>query len=174
VGETDGAALNLSLRRAIPADTEMLRLWDRRSHVMAAQGEDGDFDWQSEVPRTVPWRDILIAEESGRPIGVIVIIDPAEEETHYWGEIEPNLRAVDIWIGEEDALGKGFGTRMMELAIAHCFAAPQVKAIIIDPLVSNASAHRFYERLGFRNIDRRIFSGVDDCFVYRLNREECP
>lgn len=174
MGEADGAALTLSLRRAIPADTKTLLLWDRNAHVVAAKGDDGDFDWVSEVPRDVPWRDILIAEEDGRPIGVLVVIDPAEEETHYWGEVEPNLRALDVWIGEAGDLGKGFGTQIMKLAIAHCFAVPEVKAIIIDPLVSNAAAHRFYERLGFRKIDRRIFSGVDDCFVYRLNREECP
>jgi aminoglycoside 6'-N-acetyltransferase len=174
VGETDGAALSLSLRRAIPADVKLLRVWDRKPHVDAASGEDGEFDWEAEVPRSVPWRDIFIAEEQGRPIGVLVIIDPAEEETHYWGEIGADLRAIDIWIGDEANLGKGYGTQMMKLAIAHCFREPQVKAIIVDPLVSNTNAHRFYERLGFRKIDRRIFSGVDDCFVYRLNRETSP
>ena len=41
------------------------------------------------------------------------IIDPLAEPTHYWGEVEPNLRALDIWIGEKDALGRGYGTAMM-------------------------------------------------------------
>ena len=46
-------------------------------------------------------------------------------------------------------------------------------AILIDPLASNTAAHRFYERLGFRYVERRQF-GEDDCIVYRLERGEVP
>lgn len=41
--------------------------------------------------------------------------------------------------------------------------------MLIDPLASNERSHRFYERLGFRFVERRSF-GEDDCFVYRLER----
>jgi hypothetical protein len=44
-----------------------------------------------------------------------------------------------------------------------------VTAILIDPLASNVRAHRFYERLGFRFVERRRF-GDDDCVVYVLDR----
>lgn len=162
--------MTLTLRRAIAADVKLLKIWDRKPQVVAAAGDDGDFDWEREVPRDVPWREILMAEVDDHPIGVVVIIDPAEEEDHYWGVVDKDLRAIDIWIGEESYLGKGHGSEIMRMAIERCFAEPEVNGIIIDPLVSNADAHRFYERLGFEKIDRRIFSGVDDCFVYRLNR----
>jgi len=58
---------------------------------------------------------------------------------------------------------------MMRLAIARCFAVPDVSAILIDPLESNVRAHPFYERLGFRSVERRRF-GDDECLVYRLDR----
>jgi aminoglycoside 6'-N-acetyltransferase len=58
-----------------------------------------------------------IAEIDGRPIGAMQLCDPHREPTHYWGEIEPNLRALDIWIGEPDARGKGYGEMMMRLEI---------------------------------------------------------
>ena len=77
------------------------------------------------------------------------IIDPHLESTHYWGEILPNLRAIDIWIGEPNCLGRGYGETMMRLAMQRCFADPAVAAIIIDPLASNVRAHKFYRRLGF-------------------------
>ena len=97
------------------------------------------------------------------------IIAPFLEETHYWGaDVEPNLRAIDVWIGEASDLGKGYGTEMMKLAIEKCFAPPLVEAIIIDPLASNARAHRFYERLGFKFVEARSFD-EDNCFVYRLD-----
>jgi aminoglycoside 6'-N-acetyltransferase len=154
----------------MPADLPLLRHWDTKVHVRAATGDDDAFDWETELPRNPAWRELLVAEIDGGPIGLIQIIDPADEETHYWGDVENNLRAIDIWIGEEANLGQGYGTRMMHLALERCFANAAVKAILVDPLVSNTRAHRFYERLGFLPIERRLF-GNDDCFVYRLERE---
>ncbi|MGK2927878.1 MAG: GNAT family N-acetyltransferase, partial [Lysobacterales bacterium] len=61
------------------------------------------------------------------------------------------------------------GTTMMQLALARCFASPEVTAVLIDPLESNVRARRFYERLGFVEVEKRRF-GSDDCVVYRLER----
>jgi hypothetical protein len=58
-------------------------------------------------------------ESDGRSIGFVHIIDPAREETRYWGEIE--------------------------------------------------SGFRFYERLGFKPVERQML-GADDCLIYRLSR----
>lgn len=158
----------LYLRPATIDDLELLRRWDEEPHVVESDPND-DWGWEVELTRNPDWREQLIAEVDGRSIGFIQIIDPALEDSHYWGEIESNLRAIDIWIGEEEELGKGYGTQMMKLAIDRCFADPLVTAILIDPLASNTRAHRFYERLGFQFVEPRRF-GDDECFVYRLNR----
>lgn len=158
----------MTLRPATAADLALLHHWDEQPHVIAADPND-DWHWEEELDRTPDWREQLIAEIEGRAIGFIQIIDPAREESHYWGDIAVNLRAIDIWIGEANDLGKGYGTKMMQLALARCFADPAVTAVLVDPLVSNTRVHRFYERLGFKQVDRRQF-GEDDCFVYRLNR----
>ena len=169
----------ITLRQATLADLELLRHWDRQPHVIASDpnGKEGEgWNWPAELARNPAWREQLIAELDGRPLGFLQILDPAEEETHYWGDCGPGLRAIDVWIGEADDLGRGYGTRMMQLAIERCFAAPEVEAIVIDPLASNVRAHRFYERLGFREVERRDFDG-DACIVYRLERttgEEPP
>lgn len=164
------SAPTVRLRLATPADAPMLRAWDEQPHVVAASGADDEEGWwDEELPREVPWREFLIAEADGEPVGVMMVIDPAEEETHYWGDCPPNLRAIDIWIGPPEWLGRGVGTQMMRLAAAHCFADPAVEAILIDPLAENLRARRFYERLGFREVGPRRF-GDDDCVVYRLDR----
>lgn len=151
------------------ADAPLLRRWERNAHVAASGAANDDWEWETELGREVDWREHLIAEVDGRPIGFLQIIDPAREETHYWGDVEEDLRAIDIWIGEAGCLGRGLGTRMMRLAVERCFDDPAVKAILVDPLASNARAQRFYERLGFRPVGRRMF-GKDDCLVYRLER----
>ncbi len=160
----------ITLRIATIKDLYHLEFWDKQQHVIDADADD-DWNWAFELQRFPPWREQLIAELEGRPIGFIQIIDPAEEETHYWGEVPANLRAIDIWIGEKEDLGKGYGTIMMKLAIERCFKDPEVSAILIDPLQSNLAARRFYERIGFQFLEERNF-GDDHCAVYELRRED--
>jgi len=158
----------IALRHATPADLALLRHWDAKPHVIDSDPTD-DWNWEVELSRNSEWREQLVAELDGRPIGFVQIIDPALEETHYWGNVELNKRAIDIWIGEESDLGKGYGTVMMQLAIERCFETAKVTGILIDPLKSNTRAHRFYERLGFTFVEERDFNG-DECRVYELHR----
>ncbi|QDV36081.1 GNAT family N-acetyltransferase [Tautonia plasticadhaerens] len=163
----------MRLRPATPDDLDLLRYWDEQPHVIASDPND-DWAWGVELARSPSWRELLVAEEDGRPVGFLQIIDPRLEESHYWGpDVPPGLRAIDLWIGEASDLGRGLGTRMMRLALGRCFADPSVTAVLVDPLASNARAHRFYERLGFRAVERRRF-GDDDCVVYRLDRADAP
>ncbi|GAA0773189.1 GNAT family N-acetyltransferase [Brevundimonas olei] len=164
------------LRPAVAADAAILMHWDKAPHVLACLTDDPDHheaaDWDEELAAQSDVFRYFIAEVDGRPIGAMLDIDPAGEPNGYWGEIEPNLRALDIWIGEADALNRGHGTQMMTLALDACFARPQVEAVVIDPLNSNTEAHRFYQRLGFRPEGRRVFNGTDDCLVHRLTRAD--
>lgn len=167
------------LRPATRADVSHLDRWDRQPHVIAATSDDPDADiafedaeWAEEIESEDPASAYFIAELDGRPIGAMQVIDPAQEKTHYWGDDCPeNLRAMDIWIGELDALGRGYGTQMMTLALDDAFSNPAITDVIIDPLASNTDAHRFYLRLGFRPVGRRDFDG-DDCLVMNLTRAD--
>lgn len=160
----------ITLRKATLKDVEKLYAWDKKPHVIAS-GVDDDWEWEKAITNTVDWQEQLIAQLNNKPIGVVQIIDPAREETHYWGNVPANLRAIDIWIGEETELNKGYGTQMMQLAIDRCFVPKEVTAIIIDPLSSNTDAIRFYQRLGFEFVEKRVF-GDDECDVHQLTREK--
>ena len=157
------------LRMAELKDVALLTYWDTLEHVVESDPND-DWNWEEELGREVFWREQLIAEVDGKAIGFIQIIDPHFEETNYWGSVSQNLRAIDIWIGEKDYLGKGYGTHIMHLVISRCFADVTVSSILIDPLANNTRAHKFYEQLGFQFVERRHF-GEDDCFVYELSRK---
>jgi aminoglycoside 6'-N-acetyltransferase len=168
---------SVSLRPATPGDAALLAAWDREPHVIACSSDDhllevafNGLDWTDELTNSAYELAYRIAEVDGRPVGALAVCDPHTEPSHYWGEIEPNLRAIDIWIGPPEWLNRGVGTAMMTQAINDCFADPAVTAIVIDPLNSNLAAHRFYRRLGFEVVGRRIFD-EDDCLVHRLTRE---
>lgn len=160
--------MTVTLRPATPADAPTLRRWHEAPHLRATLGDD-DWGWEVELTRSPAWRAQLIAEVDGAAVGFVQIIDPAQEDSHYWGDCAVDLRAIDIWIGEAAYLGRGIGTEMMRQAIARCFAPPAVTAILIDPLASNAAALRFYQRLGFQFVEERWF-GDDRCAVHRLER----
>lgn len=160
----------LTLRPATLADAPLLRRWDDEPHVLESDPND-DWEWETALTKDPPWREQLMAEVDGRPIGFLQIIDPALEDSRYWGDVASDLRAIDIWIGEADALGQGFGTQMMQLAISRCFADPAVQEILIDPLLCNVRAQRFYARLGFVAVEQRHF-GADHCLVMRLARAQ--
>ncbi|HEY3386119.1 MAG TPA: GNAT family N-acetyltransferase [Saprospiraceae bacterium] len=159
----------IQLRNATTADKEIVKYWDKQQHVIDSDPDD-DWNWDYELSRTPVWREQLIAELDGRAIGFVQIINPAQEESKYWGEISEGFRAIDIWIGSENDLGKGYGTQIMQQALTRCFLSPEVHAVLIDPLASNTRAITFYERLGFKWVeDRRL--GDSDCKVYCINRD---
>jgi len=160
----------MQLRPATRSDLELLRRWDEQPHVVHP-GPDEDWNWETEPGNARDWSQQLIAEERGRPIGLVRITDPAREGNCCWGAIPEGRRAIDVWIGEQADLGKGHGTAIMRLVIELCFADPGVSALLVDPPAGNERAHRFYERLGFRYIVRRRF-GAEDCCVFRLTRDE--
>ena len=161
--------MSLRLRAAGPDDIALLRRWDEQPHVIASD-PNSDWQWETELLRRPDWRDQLIAELGGTPIGFIEIIDPAREDSHYWGEVAANLRALDIWIGEAEYLNRGHGSEMLRQALARCFADAEVRAVLVDPLASNVRAHRFYRRHGFVPLGEHRF-GPDLCLVHRLERE---
>jgi aminoglycoside 6'-N-acetyltransferase len=158
----------IEFRIASIKDLDLLLYWDTKQHMIDCDPDD-DWDWEIELKRAPDWRQQLVAELDGVPIGVIQIIDPYLEETHYWVDVDQFIRAIDIWIGEETNLNKGYGTQMMHLAIDKCFSNPKVNSILIDPLITNTKAHRFYERLGFEFLEERTFD-VSTCYVYELKR----
>lgn len=85
----------LSLRLATIEDLSIFEGWDKEPHVVESDPND-EWDWAVELARFPDWREQLIAEVDGNPIGCIQIIDPKEEQNHYWGDCESNLRAIDI------------------------------------------------------------------------------
>ena len=168
----------VTLRRATTADARWLDLWDQDADVISCSTDDPDAtvafaetEWAEELAAQDEHSQYFIGELGGQPIGAMQICDPHLETSHYWGEIAPNLRAIDIWIGAPQHRGKGFGGEMMRLALDKCFADSRVTGIVIDPLASNERALRFYRRVGFKAIGRRHF-GPDDCLVHELTRRD--
>ena len=150
-------------------DVALIERWDADPDVAAFGGGIDWYDWPVELARDVAWRELLIAEETGRPVGFVQLIDAAMEEEHYWGDVEPGTWAIDIWLGSPADRGRGVGTSVMTIALDRCFDDHGARVVLIDPLITNERAIRFYRRLGFVPVGERWF-GDDHCHVHRLDR----
>jgi aminoglycoside 6'-N-acetyltransferase len=159
----------IELRPMQMDDVKLLSRWDEDPDVAAALGGRGAewYDWPTELVRAVPWRELLIVEEDGRPIGFMQLIDAREEESHYWGDIAPRTWALDIWIGSPEDRGRGLGSQAMQAAVRRVFEQHGAVTIVIDPRTSNRRAIAFYERVGFEPTGLRDFHG-DSCLVMQL------
>jgi aminoglycoside 6'-N-acetyltransferase len=167
----------ISLRKTELIDIPLLQEWDSQEHVQFASGNDAqdrlDPDlWQEEIRLCdgVIYQ-YYIAELNSVPIASILIINPGLEPTHYWGAMEDGYRAIDIWIGDVNNLGKGYGTVVMGQVLDLCFEKEDVKGVYIDPLSVNLRAIKFYQKLGFEFVENRNFD-EDNCDVYYISREK--
>ncbi len=135
-------------------DVALLVQWDADPDVAAAIGGRGAdwYDWSAELVRDVSWRELLIAQEDGRPIRFIQLADAGEEESPYWGHVEPGTWALDIWIGSPDNRGRGLGQEAMGVALSRVFDQHGAEIVVIDPAVDNRRAIQFYERVGFEGV----------------------
>lgn len=164
----------MKLRPATLHDIPLLQHWDHQPHIVASNPND-TWDWHSDLSTAPQWRQQWIAELEGQPLGFLQVMDPAEDTNGYWQAFQEPVpigwRAVDIWIGEADKLGQGYGTQLMELALTHCFQDPAVRLVLVDPLADNTRAQRFYQRFGFKPLGRCQF-GADWCLVLGLRRAD--
>ena len=76
------------------------------------------------------------------------------------------MSAVDIWVGDAADRGRGYGSRMVQLALDRCATVHGAMTVLVHPLASNVDAHRFYRACGFEPMGERILDG-DRCLVHR-------
>lgn len=75
---------------------------------------------------------------------------------------------LDLFIGEEEYLNKGYGTEIVKAFVAKLFKDFKAKKILIDPACSNQRAIRCYEKAGFK-IARKEHDGVNECCIMEFS-----
>lgn len=85
-----------------------------------------------------------------KPIGFIQYYHAAQVGDGWWPDEVAGTVGIDQFIGEEDYINKGYGTRMIQAFIQQLFENPGIKKIITDVDPSNVRAVRCYEKTGFK------------------------
>jgi RimJ/RimL family protein N-acetyltransferase len=73
-----------------------------------------------------------------------------------WVEFNKKMITLDLLIGEEEHLGKGLATPMIQQFLADHYADADI--VFIDPECANTKAIHVYEKAGFKKIEQFVAS----------------
>lgn len=137
----------IAFRPIAESDMPRLQSWLEREHVALW--------WRDERAEDhLDPNEHFVIELDGAPIGMIQTyrVDDYPEWKSVVGD-EPDLAGVDLLIGEEDLVGRGLGSQVLELfARRVVFVRPETKAVIATVEEGNRRSWRAFEKAGFRHV----------------------
>ncbi len=142
----------VSLRPMTAADTSKIVAWRNKDFVrknfiyQELFTEEGHLAWIKNQVEPGYVVQFIICLNDGREIGSVYFRDiDRENKTAEYG----------IFIGEEDAIGCGYGSRTARLALQYAFDTMRLEKVFLRFLADNIGARRSYEHAGFRLIENR-------------------
>ena len=148
----------IGFRRLGRDDLGLMVEWLRREHVRRWWDEHESYEDVARhyLPAIEGRRpvDLYLILLDGRPVGFIqsylVADHPDFAERVGLGA---GVAGVDLFVGEEELTGKGFGTDVLRAFVRDVvFAEPATTACIADPDVRNTASLRAFEKAGFRRV----------------------
>lgn len=141
---------HIYLRPMEIADTDKIVSWRNkdivRNHFIYQEPftKEGHMNWvrtQVEPGHVVQF--IICEKSDDRDVGSVYLRDIDREK---------KCAEYGIFIGEEDALGKGYGTQATELVLAYAFEKLKLQSVFLRVFADNMRARKSYENAGFRQI----------------------
>ena len=129
-------------------DTDKIIAWRNKDRVrnnfiyQKPFTKEGHMNWirtQIEPGHVVQF--IICEKSDNRDVGSVYLRDIDREN---------GIAEYGIFIGEEDALGKGYGTQAAELVLAYAFERLKLQTVFLRVFADNIGARRSYEKAGFK------------------------
>lgn len=139
------------LRQMEVSDTEKIVEWrnkERVRHNFIYQKPftiEGHLNWiRTQIDPGHVVQFIICEKASGRDIGSVYFrdIDRVQARAEY-----------GIFIGEDDAVGKGYGTQTAKIALTYAFEELELNSVFLRVFADNIGARKSYERAGFSLLD---------------------
>lgn len=145
--ETEMTGQKIVLRKITREDTDNIVKWRNnervREHfiyreIFTPQGHE---KWMDTMVATGKVEQFIICEKADmRPVGSVFFrdIDRVKKEAEY-----------GIFIGEDDAVGKGYGSETARLAVRYAWEKLGMQKLVLRVFTDNEAAVRSYEQAGF-------------------------
>lgn len=148
------AGERIYLRKMTVEDTDQVIRWRNAPHVKerflfrTPLTKEMHLKWIEEKIGSGQVEQFVICEkERDRGIGSFYFRDIDKE--HHTAEL-------GIFIGEKDALGKGYGTEAVQLGVKYGFENMKLEKIMLRVINDNVAAIKNYEKNGFKIIEDRM------------------
>lgn len=139
--------VGIYIREMTYEDTDLIVEWRNKDSVrknfiyQALFTRESHENWIRTMVETGKVVQMMICEiTTGRAVGSVYIrdIDPMHQKAEY-----------GIFIGEDEARGKGYGTAAARLMIQYCFEEMKLHRLFLRVYAENAQAIGSYEKAGF-------------------------
>lgn len=137
---------DIYLRLMTREDTDLIVKWRNKDFVrknfiyQKPFTREGHLHWIETMVETGRVVQFLICTKDDVPVGSVYLRDI--DEVHHKAEY-------GIFIGEEDALSKGYGTEAARLMTEYAFRELKLHKLMLRVLAGNERAKRSYEKAGF-------------------------
>lgn len=140
-------AVGIFLRLMTAADTDLIVAWRNKDAVRK------NFIYQELFTREGHENWIRTRVETGQVVQMIICDDVTEKPlgSVYIRDIDRkhNKAEYGIFIGEDDARGRGVGTAAAKLMLRYCFGEEGLHRVYLRVFATNRQAIRSYEKAGF-------------------------
>jgi aminoglycoside 6'-N-acetyltransferase len=166
----------IEFRPLTEEDLPLVASWLRREHVREW--------WRDPIDDAIDKR--LAGIEAGRTEQFLIVVDDVPvgmiqaylvSDYPEWEEIvgaEPGLIGLDLFIGEEDWVGRGVGPRVIDAFTREVvFARPGTSACVATVEEANRRSWRAFEKAGFRRVRDVEEEGLPHRLM-RLDRRYAP
>ncbi len=166
---------DIYLRKLEDSDTDKIVAWrnhDRVRHNFIYQQlftPEGHRNWiRTQIEPGYVVQFMICEKATDRAVGSV-----------YFRDIDRKKGCAEygIFIGEDDAVGRGYGTQAAKSALAYAFETLQLTQIFLRVFADNIGARKSYEKAGFQLIkdrqEEKVIEGVARTVVFmECSREE--
>jgi len=149
--------INIYFKKFTLEDVPLYYEWAEKSHVKNVWFLEGyqkkEYILEKIAGNGIEYPFLILADDN--PIGFIQYWDvyardqiEKDKVDYFTGEPKGTF-GIDIFIGEENYLGKGYGSQILVSFTKLLFENYGAKKIVIDPSADNKQAIRSYEKAGF-------------------------
>ncbi len=139
----------VALRAMALGDLRQVMRWLAQPHVAArwhpASAALAEIAGQVEAPDVSPF--IIVA--GGQPVGYLQIYAATGDPFWHGHDLPHETFGLDLFVGEPDALRRGWGSAALAVAAAHLLGMPGVARVQGDPAPDNPASLRCFEKAGF-------------------------